>query len=281
MTATKCFFSFFPDLTVTTDKRGGLVHMNTENRNDVIKNMQSPSKVQDVVHISNTPFGLRKPVCIKVEPRDDSALDVDIDWHDDDIEDGASQTQSVTDDHSYHGSLLTDTPNTEQTVRLEPGEVVMNESRKSDGTQNTAIPPQVGGFEFQCVFLNGKKNICVNFKELIFFNVLHTLTFHATASLEANEAFGLALVFSSPEHFVRYCDHSRPSCTVRYSVMRKRFCLNIFSSETAHWIRPNFTEMIPGWPLTKVVQIVPVGCISRSQGQKIGFQNNILKNLLV
>jgi len=39
--------------------------------------------------------------------------------------------------------------------------------------------------------------------------------------------------------------------------------------------------MIPGWFPTKVVQIVPVGCISRSRGQKIGFQNAILKNLLV
>jgi len=39
--------------------------------------------------------------------------------------------------------------------------------------------------------------------------------------------------------------------------------------------------MIPGWSSTKVVQIVPVGCISRSWGQKIGFQNAIFKNLLV
>jgi len=39
--------------------------------------------------------------------------------------------------------------------------------------------------------------------------------------------------------------------------------------------------MIPGWSSTKVVQIVPVGCISRSRGQKIGFQNAIFKNLLV
>jgi len=38
--------------------------------------------------------------------------------------------------------------------------------------------------------------------------------------------------------------------------------------------------MIPGWSPTKVVQIVPVGCISRSQGQKIGFQNAIFKNVL-
>ena len=39
--------------------------------------------------------------------------------------------------------------------------------------------------------------------------------------------------------------------------------------------------MIPGWSPIKVVQTVPVGCISRSRGQKIGFQNAIFKNLLV
>jgi len=44
---------------------------------------------------------------------------------------------------------------------------------------------------------------------------------------------------------------------------------------------PNFTGMIPGWSSIKVVQTVPVGCISRSRGQKIGFQNAIFINLLV
>jgi len=39
--------------------------------------------------------------------------------------------------------------------------------------------------------------------------------------------------------------------------------------------------MIPGWSPIKVVQTVPVGCISRSRGQKIDFQNAIFKNLLV
>jgi len=39
--------------------------------------------------------------------------------------------------------------------------------------------------------------------------------------------------------------------------------------------------MIPGWSPIKVVQTVPVGCISRSRDQKIGFQNAIFKNLLV
>ena len=47
-------------------------------------------------------------------------------------------------------------------------------------------------------------------------------------------------LFSSPEHkvlMVRYCD--RPlSVVVRHAscVVRKLFYLNIFSSETAHWI---------------------------------------------
>jgi len=68
----------------------------------------------------------------------------------------------------------------------------------------------------------------------------------------------------------------RPSC-----VVRKLFYLNIFSSEPLIGFWPNFTGMIPGWTPTKVVQIVPVGCINRSQGQKIGFQNAIFKNLLV
>ena len=38
--------------------------------------------------------------------------------------------------------------------------------------------------------------------------------------------------------------------------------------------------MKKGSPI-KVVQTVSVGCIGRSQGQKIGFQNSIFKNLLV
>jgi len=44
---------------------------------------------------------------------------------------------------------------------------------------------------------------------------------------------------------------------------------------------PDLTGMIPGWSSTKVVQTVLVGCISRSWGQKIGFQNEIFINLLV
>jgi len=39
--------------------------------------------------------------------------------------------------------------------------------------------------------------------------------------------------------------------------------------------------MIPERSPIKVVQTIPVGCISRSRGQKIGIQNAIFKNLLV
>jgi len=39
--------------------------------------------------------------------------------------------------------------------------------------------------------------------------------------------------------------------------------------------------MVPGWSSTKVVQMVLIGCISKSPGKKIGFQNAIVKNLLV
>ena len=43
----------------------------------------------------------------------------------------------------------------------------------------------------------------------------------------------------------------------------------------------NITGMVPGWSPTKTVQMVLIGCICRSRGQKIGFQNAIFKNLLV
>jgi len=38
--------------------------------------------------------------------------------------------------------------------------------------------------------------------------------------------------------------------------------------------------MITGWSPTKIVQMVLIGCISRSPGQKLGFQNAIFKNLV-
>ena len=44
---------------------------------------------------------------------------------------------------------------------------------------------------------------------------------------------------------------------------------------------PNFTGMILGWSSFKVVQMVPVHCISRSLELKIDLQTEKLKNLLV
>ena len=76
----------------------------------------------------------------------------------------------------------------------------------------------------------------------------------------------------------------RPSpCVVRRSssVVRKLFYLNIFFSETTHWILTKLTGMIPMWSPIKVVQTVSFDCINWSQGQKIGFQNAIFKDLLV
>jgi len=74
-----------------------------------------------------------------------------------------------------------------------------------------------------------------------------------------------------------------PSSVVRPSV---RPCVNNFFKLHLLWncfigFWPNFTGMIPGWSPIKVVQTVPVGCINRSRGQKIGFQNATFKNLLV
>jgi len=67
---------------------------------------------------------------------------------------------------------------------------------------------------------------------------------------------------------------------VRASV-RQQFLQTTSPLKPLNGFWPNFTGMIPWWSTIKVVQTVPVGCISRSQGQKIGFQNAILKNLLV
>ena len=44
---------------------------------------------------------------------------------------------------------------------------------------------------------------------------------------------------------------------------------------------PNSTGMVPGWSPTKIVQMVLIGCICRSRGQKKGFQKAIFKKFLV
>jgi len=46
-------------------------------------------------------------------------------------------------------------------------------------------------------------------------------------------------------------------------------------------ICPNSTIMIPGWSPTKIVQMVLMGCISRSQGKKLGFQNAIYSKIFL
>jgi len=57
------------------------------------------------------------------------------------------------------------------------------------------------------------------------------------------------------------------------------------SNDIFSWIAngnwTNSTGMVPGWSPTKIVQMVLIGCISRSRGQKVGFQNAIFKHLLV
>jgi len=85
-------------------------------------------------------------------------------------------------------------------------------------------------------------------------------------------------LFSSPEHEV-----------LKYSFVilqwpssvRQQFLKTTSPLKPLIGFWPNFTGMIPGWSPIKVVQTVSVDCISRSQGQKIGFQNAIFKNLLV
>jgi len=44
---------------------------------------------------------------------------------------------------------------------------------------------------------------------------------------------------------------------------------------------PNSTVMNPGWFSTKIVQTVSIGCVRKSRGQSIGFQNAIFKNILI
>ena len=50
-----------------------------------------------------------------------------------------------------------------------------------------------------------------------------------------------------------------------------------FSLEPFMWISPNLTGMIPWWSPTKIVQMVLIGCVSRSRGQKLVFYCNFQK----
>ena len=61
---------------------------------------------------------------------------------------------------------------------------------------------------------------------------------------------------------------------------KKKFKRHRSSLEPLMVIWPNSTEMVPRWSPTKIVQMILIGCICRSRGQKIGFQNAIFKNLV-
>jgi len=55
---------------------------------------------------------------------------------------------------------------------------------------------------------------------------------------------------------------------------------NNFFSWTANGNLTNPTGMVSGWSPTKIVQMVLIGCISRSWGKNIGLQIAIFKNLV-
>jgi len=88
-------------------------------------------------------------------------------------------------------------------------------------------------------------------------------------------------IFSSPElKVLRVSYYDRPVSVVRHRpscVVRQLFYFNIFSSETAHWILIKLHRNGSSVSPTNVVQMVLIGYISSSRGQKIGFQNAILK----
>jgi len=68
---------------------------------------------------------------------------------------------------------------------------------------------------------------------------------------------------------------------INFTLSYIRISSNNFFLKPLMGILPNLSGMIPGWSPTKFVQMVLIGCISRSQGLKLGFPNAIFKNLLV
>jgi len=100
-------------------------------------------------------------------------------------------------------------------------------------------------------------------------------------SLMVFQLFTVNKTFSSLREwaFVTFFCPSSVSACVSASV---RYCFIQTTSSLKPLIGfwPNFTGLIPGWPLTKVVQTVPVSCLDRSRGQKIDFQNAIFRNLV-
>ena len=80
---------------------------------------------------------------------------------------------------------------------------------------------------------------------------------------------------------VSFCDHS-PSVVVGVGVVRMSVRPStIFKQHLLLNHCLDFTGMILGWSSFKVVQMVPVHCISRSQKLKIDFLTKNLKNLLI
>jgi len=98
------------------------------------------------------------------------------------------------------------------------------------------------------------------------------------------------LTFSFLAHLSTKCSgwafvmaHCRPSSvrpSVRPCVRASTISLNNIFSKTYYWILTKLHRNHSWGSPIKVVQTVPVGCISRSQGKTIGFQNAIFKNLL-
>jgi len=69
---------------------------------------------------------------------------------------------------------------------------------------------------------------------------------------------------------------TRPGVTILHCIIQGKL-QTTSSLEPLMGILPNSTEMVHGWSPTEIVQLVLIGCISTSRGQKIGFQNAIFK----
>ena len=98
-------------------------------------------------------------------------------------------------------------------------------------------------------------------------------------------------IFSSPEPkahgellwslTIRRCLRRRCRCSCRRRPDVRLSTILTSPPKQLVEICPNFTGMILGWSSFKVVQMVLVHCISRSQELKIDFLTKNLKNLLV
>ena len=75
---------------------------------------------------------------------------------------------------------------------------------------------------------------------------------------------------------VSYC-HRLMSCVVR----RQQLLQKTAPPKLLAGFYPNLVGIILIWPSLKIVQMVPVHCISRSHRLKIDFQDENFKNLLL